>query len=349
MARYRYIVADLQSGVIREEIPFAGVAYGVELNLPGSFTGTLPLRHPKATRANLDPNRTALFVEREGTIVWSGYITAIQRSDGSPSVQVSALGFGQYFNRRRIRVTKDYRQVDQFAIARDLIAYAQGVSGGNIGITLGTETSGILRDRNYPAEERKIVGEALTQLADVRKGFDFAFESAWEGGDTPVKRLRLYHPWRGRATNLVLEYGVNVTEYSYALDGTDQETQVDGLGAGDGPTMLIMSYADPAVTPLMDGVAPHKDVNDPWTLYFHAVVRLLVRRYVREIISVKVRATPETVIGAFIEGDQVQVRISEGIVQVNNFVRINGYKVNVSDEGEESIEMVLLPWAEYLI
>lgn len=347
MARYRYLVADLMDGTIREEIPFKGVRYGVELNEPGTFTATLALSHPKATRENFEVNRRAIFVEREGNITWGGMLTAFRVE--KRRLTVAALGFGHYLNRRRIRVDKVYEQVDQLAIARDLVAYAQSVNGGNIGITLGSETSGVLRDRTYMATDRKQIGEAITQLSEVQGGFDYAFESAWEGTPpTIVRRLTLNYPRRGRTANLVFEYGGNVTDYSYALDGTDQETVVDALGAGDGPAMVIASADDPSLVPVMDGVVTLKDVTEWHTLQHHALTRLMAKRQAREGLTLTVRPTPEAVVGTFIEGDTVRAKVDDGIVQVDKPMRIYAYGVSVSDKtGAESIQLSLLPWETY--
>src|SRR5207248_7712340 len=103
MARYRYLVADLRSGTILEEIPFTRAKFTHILNCPGAFTASLGLRHPKATRELLTPGKTAIHVEREGAIAWSGILWNARAKASSSSLELAAEGWWSYFRRRRIR------------------------------------------------------------------------------------------------------------------------------------------------------------------------------------------------------------------------------------------------------
>lgn len=344
MPSYRHLVADLLTGTLREEIPFSTVKYSHVLNRPGGFAATLPLRHPKATRANLDPGRTAVYVERDGVIVWGGILWTAKASVEGATVEVGGEGFWSYFRRRLVRTTKAYAAADQCFIARDLVAYAQAQAGGDLGVVVGTETSGVLRDRTYWHYERKNVGEAVEQLAAVQGGFDFNVDVAWVGG-VVTKTLQVQYPRRGRATATVFELGSNIEGLDQEIDATRQANVLDGLGAGEGSSMLIATVSDLSVVPpypLLEDVVTYKDTSVATTLQLSALGELVARSTpVERLPTLLAHAGPDTVIGSFITGDTVTVRGTAGYLSVDQQMRITNYEVTVDQNGREAVGLGL--------
>lgn len=344
MATYRHLVADLLTGTIREEIPFSTVRYSHVLNRPGGFAATLPLRHPKATRANLDPGRTAVFIERGGVIVWGGILWTAKASVEGATVEVGGEGFWSYFRRRKIRTTKAYAAADQCFIARDLVTYAQAQAGGDLGVIVGSETSGVLRDRTYYHYERKNLGEAVEQLAAVQGGFDFNIDVSWIGG-VITKTFQVQYPRRGRATAIVFELGSNIEGLEQEIDATRQANIIDGLGAGDGDSMLITTVSDLSQTPpypLLEDVVTYKDVRVPSTLQLSSLAELVSRSTpVERLPTLLAHAGPDTEIGSFITGDTVTVRGSAGYLSVSEQMRITTYEVTVDENGREAVGLGL--------
>jgi hypothetical protein len=341
---YRHLVADLLTGTIREEIPFSTVKYSHVLNRPGGFAATLPLRHPKATRANLDPGRTAIYVERNGVIMWGGILWTAKASVGGASVEVGGEGFWSYFRRRLVRTTKVYAGQDQCFIARDLVNYAQAQAGGDMGVAVGAETSGVLRDRTYYHYERKKIGEAVEQLAAVQGGFDFNVDVAWVGG-VITKTLRVQYPRRGRATAIVFELGSNIEDLDQEIDATRQANIIDGLGAGEGDATLITTVSDLSVAPpypLLEDVVTYKDVSVSATLQAASMAELVARSTpVERLPSLTARAGPDTDLGSFITGDTVTARGADGFLSVDQLMRITNYEVSVNQNGREAVAVGL--------
>lgn len=344
MASYRHLVADLLTGTIREEIPFSTVRYSHVLNRPGGFAATLPLRHPKATRANLDPGRTAVYVERDGVIVWGGILWTAKASVESATVEVGGEGFWSYFRRRLVRTTKTYAAADQCFIARDLVAYAQAQAGGDLGVVVGAETSGVLRDRTYWHYERKNIGEAVEQLAAVQGGFDFNIDVSWVAG-VITKTLQVQYPRRGRATATVFELGSNIEGLDQEIDATRQANIIDGLGAGEGDTMLITTVSDLSVVPpypLLEDVVTYKDTSVTTTLRLSTLAELVARSTpVERLPTLLAHAGPDTVLGSFITGDTIAVRGAAGFLAVDQQMRITNYEVNVDQNGREAVAIGL--------
>lgn len=338
MAKYRFLAADLLTNEIREEIPFGDVSYSQILNSPGSFSATLPQHHAKCKRSILDPSRTAIYVERDGVIVWGGILWTARTQSGT--VQFGGEGFWSYFRRRFVRETLTFTQTDQLAIARFLVAYAQGQEGGSIGVIVGDETSGVLRDRVYYGYERKQIGEAVEQLAAVIDGFDFAIDCAWSG-DEVAKTLHLDYPTRGRENPIVFQLGTNVEGIEQEIDGTRQANRVDALGAGEGDSMLIATSSGAgigAVYPLLEGTISYKDVSVPATLQAHADAETAgTATPVETIPTLVAHIRDDTTLGAWITGDRMELHASDGFLEVNGTFRVVSFEVKVSDGGREQV------------
>lgn len=355
MPAYRYLVGDLapaSGNGLREEIPFSDVKYGDVLNRPGGFSATIPLRHPKATRANLDPGRTAIHVERDGNLRWSGILWAAQASVEAGTLSVAGQGWWSYFRGadgqrgRLLRITKTYTAVDQLAIARDLVNYAQAQAGGNLGIIVGAETGGTLRDQTWYHYERKNIGTTIEQLAARQGGFDFAIETGYDAGGIIRKTFTLYQPRRGRVTPLIWELGVNLEGLAVGVDATKAANQLDALGNGEGDSMLIATVSDPsqlASYPLLEDVVALKDVSVPATLQGQAALRLAGEA--EPVVSVGPllarQANPDTALGTFITGDSVKVRGQDGWINVDELMRIQAIEVSVDKDGYEKVGVTL--------
>ncbi len=332
-------------------MPFSSVSFSDILNAPGSFQASIGLRHPKATRANLDPGRTALFVERDGVILWGGILWSAQADVEKAEVELRGAGFWSYFRHRFLRVTKTYAATDQLAIAQDLLDWAQGETGGDIGMSIGTETSGVDRDRTYYDYERVNIAQAVEHLAAVENGFDFAVEVAYDSGGNITKTFLPSYPMRGRDTTIVLELGTNMAGLSQEIDASSQANRIDGIGAGDGPTMLIVTSTDTSAVPpypLLEDVVTYKDISGSATLTAHTDAAVAARALPVETLPTVARAGPDTGLGSFITGDEITVRGHDGYLDVNDRMRIIAVGVTVREDGGEEVAIGCEPASDFV-
>jgi hypothetical protein len=361
MAGYRYLAHDLRTNAQLGELPLSNVRFGEILNGAGSFSATLPLAVPAATSSTTQtsaaqlltsssvPERTALFVERDGAIVWGGIIWTRRRGK-SRSAELAGAGFWSYFRRVNLRSELFYTNVDQLTIFRGLINAAQAATGANIGVTVGAETSGVLRTRTYLRYEVPVIADAAEQLAAVDNGFDFAIEVA----AGPTKRLVLSYPRRGRqasSTNVAFVDGKNLLSYDVVEDGTRSARVVTALGAGDGDRMLISTQSR---TDLIDAgfpattyVASHKSVTLQSTLDAHALAEVNARAVTPEFWTLQVDPEdPDGGFGSFTVGDDAIVEIgddenfarqSDGLPGYRKYQRIIGWEMAVADSGTETL------------
>jgi hypothetical protein len=358
MADWRVLAADLVTNTIKAEMPFEGFEFTRGLNGAGAFRAGIGQDHEKATATNLDPARTALYPERGNRIVWGGIMWPLRRPMGGRKITVEASDWVGWLTRRNIRHTLTFpatydtnpsATIEQFDIVRGIVDYLQSIQ--DLGITVDTHNSGVLRRRKYPFYERKPAGEAISQLANVIDGFDYAAETSRDPvTDQITKHIRLYYPRRGRRTNHVFSWGTNIDDYSYTEDGARIENQVDAFGQGEEEGMLIATATDPnqwSSYPILDGTVDFRDVTEEPTLQGHADNRLRERKAVVELLDLKLKANALPSFSSWIPGDEVTVNIKDPdtdpnpVVDFSGFWRIMSDKVEVSKTGDETVTLRL--------
>lgn len=344
MARYRYLLTNVLTGVRLAELPLESASYSHVLNAPGAFSGVLGLKQPAklegVLRTSINLGQVAVYVERDGVIVWGGMLWTSDADLDAGILALAGEGFHSYFRRRALRAQKVYVQQDQTTqIAKDLIDWAQSIPGGTIGVsTSDVAATGVLRDRTYEAFERKWIGAEIEALAALDSGFDFRYESRWNAGAIQTRLLTQY-PATGRPTEIVLEVGKQLAKAGVKTDATSLATNVDAIGAGEGDLGLIATVSDPALLaayPMLDDVVSFTDVTELPTLDAHARKRL--RRGAAPVVIPAVEWQPglEPVVGSFLPGDIVTVRGSHGIAQVDGRFRVITIDVSVDDAGTET-------------
>lgn len=366
-APYTYLAYDVAANTQVDELPFITFEWEEVLNRPGGFRAQLPLRHPKATTNSLYPWRTAIYVDQAGQLRFGGIVTKVEATaDDTGTLAVEGVGFFGYYtdDHRTIQSRQGmtyatgtgaeirFAAVDQFRIVADLIAHAGYYNGGSVGLTVamhgpsGGGISGVTRDRSYYRYERKCLGEAIAQLAEVDDGFDYSVGVAWSG-TTPAKTLDLWYPRQGRSIDLVFEQQKNVNLLRWSLDGSRMANWVTALGAGDGNRMKIATNSNAnliypnAPWPMLEAVTSYRDVSHQSTLAAHAKADRLERRWPVETIALEIINTDDTPLGGFIVGDDIQVIANDGYVTLNGRYRIQSVRVGISVDGQTSIGVEL--------
>lgn len=357
MANYRFLAYDLRTNVALDELPLSVKKFGDNLDGSGEFEADLPIEAATASlrMAATVPERTAIFVERDGVLM-QGYVLWRRVRSLEAPMKLWGMSFPSFLRRQRIVADLAYAGVDQLTIARGLITHMQSQAGGNIGINVGSGVSGVLRAHTYYGYERKNIGDALSELAELDLGFNWAIDVAWSGG-VPAKNLTLSYPRRGRiagSTGIVFESGKNLTGYTFTEDGTRSARAVDVLGSGDGKDMKISTAVDTALIdagyPLTAEVMARKDESVVATLDAMAIAAVRARAATPTFLSIAVQ--PDDVdggLGTWIVGDDALVRItdqnfparSDGTPGYQAYHRIVGYEVDIPDAGPETVNITL--------
>lgn len=365
MTDYRYAVHDLTSGDYVRDLDLFGVTYSEELNGGGDLSASLDLRvrttsGKRLTSALLtatEPRLRALYVIRDGvTVSWAGIIWRRRRSSSSPGVvQLTAIDFWSYFGRRRLTVDKSYTATDQLAVARDLIDWAQAQPGGDVGVQVGAETSGVTITREPLAygHEYRTIAELIEELAGSSTGFDLAIVGQLVD-DVPVPALQLFYPRRGRRANeanLVFfhstETAGNLRDYDLDEDGLDSVTTLYAVGAGEGSSMLrTVAWRTDLIDagyPLTEDVGSYKAITDGTALQALNIGELSRMSDTAATWTLDVDPDDDSVpFGSWTVGDDVRISISDddmfpvganGEPGIETTVRIIGQTVTVPDDG----------------
>ena len=350
---YRYLFADLLTNEIIGELPLTGVSFTEQLNQAGTFQGHLLLSGVNSAAFNVDasttPGRCALYVDRDGVLVWGGIIWGREYASATQTLNFAAREFESYFERRRITQTVAFNNIDQLEIARTLITDAQAVPYGDIGVNVGAETSGVLLSRTYYYYELKTVYGALQDLSRGQNGFDFNIDVSYVSG-VPTKTLELGYPQYGALYNPndpaapVFEFPAgNMVEYVYPEDGSIAANTIYALGAGSNEGKLIEAYQNTdfllAGWPLLEDQGNYSDVTDTTYLQQLAEGQAIAVAYPPTTMKVVAPPSQNPVYGSYEIGQEARVIITDNRFPetLDAIYRIVGLSVQPGEDGPERV------------
>lgn len=274
---YRVFLHSLVSGTLVGEVRPTAARWSRGLNGAGQASITAPtaalldLLDPLDTR----PGSTCItVVDPAGAVEWSGVLWAVDLNlDGDTALNATRLL--SVLNRRVVRSTLTYTATDQATIAAGLVNHAQSTAGSrpdralNIS-TAGVGSTGVTRDRTYPADEAKSIGEALVQLADCEGGFVFDLVPALGANRALSHSLQVTYPNAGQATTAVLVHRANCLVGKIGYDGTAVTSDVVAFGGGGAARLVERRGGALAGWPCLESTASWNDVTVATTLQQHA-------------------------------------------------------------------------------
>jgi len=357
---YRYLFADLLTNEIIAELPITGVSFNQQLNTAGTFQAHILLSGINSAEYNVDnatlPARNAIYVDRNGELVWGGVIWARVYNSDEQTISITAREFESYFERRLITTTENFQNTDQLEIVRTLIDDAQLLPYGDIGVITGSETSGVLIDRVYYDYELKQVWQAIKDLSDQDDGFDFNIKVEYDNvTNEPTKTLILGYPRTGHVdtgigdlnTKVFMFPAGNITSYEYPEDGsiTTNTLYVTGAGSNEGK-LLSVATASTSFTngfPLLQTTASYSDITDQNVLDELATGRVLALSEPPPIIKVVVPAFVEPEYGTYSIGDDIRLMITDERFPngLDEIYRIVGLNVEPGENGPERVTITL--------
>jgi hypothetical protein len=357
---YRYLFADLLTNEIVAELPITGVSFTQQLNQAGAFSAHLLLSGVNTFGYNVDastqPTRNAIYVDRNGVLVWGGVIWSRSYNSADQILSITAREFESYFEHRLISTTEAFTNADQLLIARTLIDNAQALPNGDIGVITNAETSGVLIDRVYYDYEYKNVYSAIQDLSKQDDGFDFNIKVEYDGVTfEPKKTLVLGFPRTGNVdsgvgdlqTPVFIFPAGNIVEYGYPEDGSIVSNNLYVTGAGSNEGKLRANAQDAAsITagfPLLDVTVSYSDITDQTVLNELALAQVQALATPPPIISVVVPAFVEPQFGTYAIGDDARLiiqdeRFPQGLDAV---YRIVGLNVLPGEDGPERVTITL--------
>ncbi len=358
MTTYRYLFADLLTNSILGELPLTGVSFTQQLNAAGTFSGTFQLAGSNPTALNVAnstiPARTALYVDRDGVLVWGGVVWSRSYNSADQHLSIQAQEFESYLNHRIITSTQVFNNVDQFLVAQTLVNTAQAQPSGNIGIVVGSTTSGVNVSRTFYSYELKSLYSALLDLSRSNNGFDFNIQVSYDGTGSPIKTLVLSYPRSGTTysstnpTAPVFEFPAgNVIEYEYPEDGSVAANLLYVAGAGSNEGKQILTATDTtklsAGWPLLETTANYSDITDVTLLGNLASGQVAAVSYPPTTMRLVAPAYVNPVYGSYSIGDQVRVRITDDRFPtgLDTVYRIVALSLTAGETGPEQVTLTL--------
>jgi hypothetical protein len=355
--QYRYLFADLLTNQILAELPLTGVSFSQQLNTAGTFTAKLQLSGIGAADLNVAnatiPARTAVYVDRGGVLVWGGVLWKREFTSKDQTLTLIAREFESYFERRRITADVVFTG-DQLAAVQSIVNTAQAATNGNIGVMVGSETSGVTVNRTIYGYEYKTVFTAIQDLSRTSTGFDFNIFVYYDASNNPAKLLRLGYPRYGKtysATSLsatVFELPGNIIEYAWPEDGSLAANYIFTLGAGPNPGRLTYTAFDgskiAAGWPLLEEQANYSDVADSTLLAGLGNGQVAVVSYPPTTIKITIPASSDPILGSYEVGDDARVRILDDrfTSQLDAIYRIVAFAVQVGDSNNAETVTITL-------
>jgi hypothetical protein len=368
--QYRYLFADLVTNDILAELPLTNVQFTQVLNTPGSFNGTILGSDARELgydiTATTEPARTAIYVDRDGVLIWGGIIWLRTWDTDSQHFTFNAREFGSYFERRRI--TGDlmdnqqalvYLEEDQLFVAQDLMNLAQSVAGGDIGIIVPTNTSSVDVTRVYYDYEFKDVWGAIKDLSNQQDGFDFNIDVAYDSNLEPSKYAHTDYPYRGTPfvasspSALVFEFPGNIVAYEWPDDGSITSNTMYGIGPNSNEAKIRATATSPtdqiaAGYPLLEDTVSYTDQYDPDLLFQQTLGEVTAKQLPVVTPKIVLPAYIDPVLGSYKTGDECLLRITDdrfpnngsgfGLSAVKRIVSIS---VSPGENGPERVTLTL--------
>jgi hypothetical protein len=350
---YRVIICDLRTDQLLDVLPVTGLSFDDFIGKMGTCSGTIEITDTRVAarmRLNFIPARTAVYVQRGADIWWGGIMwtrTIQVDSRGYVKVAFQASTFDSYFDKRKIYDTQTFIGEEQLDIVRGLLDYAQGQTGGDIGITYDTLYSNVGRDRTYNSYDLLNIREQIDLLSNVDNGFEWRMRAYSDEAGRRVRNLQLGYPKIVSSRNdVMLSAPGQIISYSLPEDGTTTANYWQSRGAStnqdassESVPLMSTRYFYPtdldAGWPRLDGSSDYNTVEDLTTLNAHAVAD--IKRFRRPIVipDIEVMLDGRNITPGLL-GTTTRLRIKdiwyyEGITLR---YRIIGFKVSPPDRGK---------------
>lgn len=287
------------------------------LNREGDASFEVVVDDPKSSLIATG-NREA-YIYRDDDIVFGGTIRLVdgELSRSSSTMKVNVLGFFELLQKARSPANKDYTATDQSNILWDLINTRQNRANGDMGITQGTLTTSIDRDRK--AYEYKNIYEAIIQMSEVQDGVDFEVSQ--------TKEFNTWWPWRGEdlSDSVILKYGKNIESIRFTQDSTDLVNYAIVLGGGLASSKKIEIRQDTdlqASYGLQEDTVSYIDVEDDALIEAKGDIEIIQKGLpLREYEVVQTPGTRPEYDDVSV-GDWIRISARRGVVQLEDRVRI---------------------------
>jgi hypothetical protein len=220
---YKFLTTNLLTGNVLGDLEISSCNWKEVYKAPGSASITVRFDAPTSRPEFFMDWSSALWVVKDGEILWGGIVGKVQRRGGSRSITIPVVGFLEYFRRRFLRNAQgmtygklvrvsdiEWRDIDVFNIFKDVVDHAQSFPDGNLNIGVTWDKlSGQKTTMVYRTFTVKSIGNLMGELSDrLTSGFDFEQRYTWVNGK-PKCNFHLMYPAFNRQLNKVLLFQID--------------------------------------------------------------------------------------------------------------------------------------------
>lgn len=207
MATWQLIMQQRNGAQLADLLSASNRRLSLYLNRPSEFSCEVPINAPEATRENLEPGTRELVIYRNGIALETVFALNRAAVSAEPDTQRLELGFAgiaSYLSDALVLARSN--AYTGTTIPWSWINTFQSRTGGSYGITQGAQ-SGSPASRTRTIEQDGAILDEIINLSESGTGFDFAIDAE--------RQYVEWHPQRGGSPSIVLEYGTNVSAFSY--------------------------------------------------------------------------------------------------------------------------------------
>ena len=280
---YSFVICDATNGEPIDELVLpTSVSYTYLLNKPGNFSCSVPKYslmpdgNQRTDYKTLYPATLALYVKRNGVVIWGGIVWTLNGSSSSPVVELTAIGWWEYFRHLRIGTVEIAAQTATQAIPVVMNAIATGSPYRNVNYSWGMRgDSGTTTDFRVKASDYSFAANALESLMNTAARFDVSMLYD-DTGTNITPNFMFTIPYINNNRLNALEYLVspsgegvgNTSSYTLAFEGDKIANVVTGLGTDQNVYPIPSAYiADYIAEKYGTLVWPNPDVNAPTAYY----------------------------------------------------------------------------------
>ena len=272
---------------------------------------------------------TECVIRRNNMPIFTGPIWDIDISSESKDLKVSAEDISSYLKRRRIATDTKFTKKRITYITWKLIQDTQALAYGDLGITLGHDSSAPTTTLSYAKKSGQIVYDAISKLATGSTGFDWKID--------PYRRLMMYYPRIEINSGLTVEYGGTLRRYSVAQRGRSIANNTMVRGGNKTVSNVYSSVESQQKYGLRHYVKSDSGLKSRSKANSESLGQLTRRKEPVLVVNLVI----DTEYCNPLDGDLnygyiFNVLIDDGWVQYDSSMRCEGYQLTVGKHGEET-------------
>lgn len=321
------------------------IRYSLYLNRPAEMSCVLSMRSEQAQREFIQPGTRELLIYRDNVPVETVFAlnrVSVVANDTDESLQINATGIMAYLSDALVYGNASARTGTQ--IPWTLIDTYQNRAGAVSDIFRGA-TVGTPQSRTKIVEQDAAILDTIIELSETGDGFDFNIDSN--------RRYNEWHPKRGAFQGIVLEYGTNVSEFTYdeSTEPGEIVTDVRAFGtASSGPPRSAFSSTARSIYGRREASISYNSENEnavETDAQLQAFANNAVISRSAPLIIPSMRVTPNhpsISLDNIALGDSVIVRARlQNYASIDAVYRIIAIHVELDDNFNESLTLELNP------